>query len=248
MGGFREKIDDNKRHLTRLGSTWGGLHLDIALVTPSSTVISAGLARDISFDVDLITRRKCHIVGIDPTRAAWQTVRTHQIISLFKQIVSGTLFPDKQFALISRAIHHTTGITVRLGGPAKTFLSPVGEKAVTISINDVLAMYPGASVLKLDIEGAEFPVLEGLSFRPRVPQIAIGFHVWLNGASDRCPNEGVVPSIFTPKDVIDSINKIKGFGYKLVYEGREEDDRIGQETLFVRQDLADKYHDIELTA
>lgn len=46
--------------------------------------------------------------------------------------------------------------------------------------------------------------------------------------------------------MIDIIEKIKGMGYKLVYEDRERDERIGQETLFIRNEFASKYHDLEL--
>ena len=55
-----------------------------------------------------------------------------------------------------------------------------------------------------------------------------------------------MPNLYTAKDVIACIEKIKKMGYKLVYEDRERDERIGQETLFVRNEFASKYHDLEL--
>lgn len=229
----REK---NKEYLTYLGSDWGGLHVDMSLIPPGSTIISAGLADDISFDMALIEKKQCYVVGIDPTKLAAKTVRRYNVRNFLKK---------KHFTLLRYALHDRSGLIVRLGGPAKTFLSPRGSKAETLSINDLVSMYPGASLLKMDIEGAEFPVLESLN-KMRVPQIGIGFHVWLNSESDTCPNDGVVPSFYTKQDVLDCVEHIKGMGYKLVFESREHPERIGQETLFVRNDFAEKFNDLIL--
>jgi hypothetical protein len=58
-------------------------------------------------------------------------------------------------------------------------------------------MYAGASLLKLDIEGSEFPAIESISTRFRMSQVAIGFHVWLNSESGHYPNEEISPMLYT---------------------------------------------------
>ncbi len=229
---------ENKKLLTRLGSEWGGLHLDMDLIPTKSLVLSGGLAYDISFDLELIERKQCYIIGVDPTRLSSKVIFKYFLKNFSKR---------KNFHLIRKAIHGKSGLIINLGGQANTFLSPHGEKAMTISLEDLLYTYAGASVLKLDIEGAEFPALESLSTKIRTPQIAIGFHVWLNSKSDQYPNEGVPEKLYTANDVLDIVNKIKNMGYKLVYEEREHEERIGQETLFIRRELASKYKDIDLT-
>ena len=230
---------ENKIFLTRIGSEWGGLHLDMELIPYKSLIISGGLAHDISFDIELINKKQCYVIGVDPTRTSAKTV--------FKYCVNN-FFRRKHFKLIRKAIHGKSNLTMCLGGPANTFLSPQGKKVKTISLDDLVFMYAGASLLKLDIEGSEFPAIESLSTKFRMPQVAIGFHVWLNSESDQYPNEGVPPSLYTSKDVLDAVQKIKKMGYKLVYEERELRERIGQETLFIRNEFASKYHDIELVA
>jgi len=236
---------ENKECLTRLGTQWGGLHVDLDLIPPKSLVISAGLAGDISFDLDLIDKRDCYVVGVDPTNLSERTV--HNTFSFSIRRSQGKYFSKRNnFHLIKKAVLGRTGLTIFLGGPAHTFLSPTGERAETISLDDLVSMYAGAALLKLDIEGAEFPSFESLSTKLRIPQIAVSFHVWLNSVSDEYPNEGVVPNLYTAKDVINIIEKIKGMGYKLVYEDRERDERIGQETLFIRNEFASKYHDLDL--
>jgi len=231
------KRNENKKFLTRLGSNWGGHYLDMELIPDKSLVISAGLSYDISFDEELIKRKQCYIIGIDPTYLTAQTIFKYYCKNFSRR---------KNFKLIRKAVHNKTGLTVYLGGPARTFLSPQGEKARTISLDDIVSMYAGASVLKLDIESAEFPAIESLSTKLRTPQIVIEFHTWLNSESDQFPNEGVCPLLYTSEDVLNAVKKIKGMGYKLVYEEREHKERIGQETLFIRKEFASKYKDIEL--
>ena len=228
---------ENKRYLTRLGSQWGGLHLDMNLIPTRSLVISGGLAHDISLDLELINNKDCFIIGVDPTPVARKTIFRYHV---------GNFSKRKHFKLIKRAIHGKTGLTVNIGGQASTFLSPQGLKARTLSLDDLVSTYPGASVVKLDIEGSEFPAIEGLTTKLRAPQIAIGFHVWLNSDSDQYPNEGVPRAIYTKDDVLEAVTRIKGMGYKLVYEEREHPERIGQETLFIRKEMATHYQDIDL--
>jgi FkbM family methyltransferase len=225
-------VDDlrrNKERLTWLGSRWGGLHIDLDLIPAGGLVISAGLASDITFDVSLIERKGCTVIGVDPTSQSEKTVR---------RFVRRNSRWRRNFRLIRKAVHGRTGLTIRLGGVANTSLAPDGEEAETISLDDLHLTYSGAALLKLDIEGAEFPAIQELSSRLIVPQIAIGFHAWLNGESDQYPTPGVPPGLYTKHHVMEAIQKIKGMGYKLVYEGREVEDRIGQETLFIRPVVA----------
>lgn len=231
-------MEETTGHLKKIGSDWGGTHLALSLVTPESLIISCGIANDISFDTYLIQNKNCFIIGVDPTKVAYETVRRyHKLHSKNKQ----------NLTLIRKAVHAKSGLEIKLGGPAKTFLSPLGEPAITISLEDLVLTYPGASVLKLDIEGAEFMALESLQFRLRIPQLAISFHTWFNSKSDQYPNTGVPEALYTPEDVIEVCQKIKSMGYKLVYEWHEDDFRLGQETLFIRKDLAAEWNDLNLS-
>jgi hypothetical protein len=88
--------------------------------------------------------------------------------------------------------------------------------------------------------------LESLQLRLRIPQLAISFHTWFNSTSDQYPNKGVPEALYTSLDVIEICQKIKNMGYKLVYEWHEDNYRLGQETLFIRRDLAGQWDDIQL--
>jgi FkbM family methyltransferase len=230
-------MEENTKLVEKVGSDWGGTHLALDLITPDSLVISCGLANDITFDTYLIENKNCKIIGVDPTVEAYKTV---------EQFLKANKRYKHKFELLRKAVHAKTGLQVNLGGPAKTFLSPDGEIATTISLEDLILSYPGTSLLKLDIEGAEFLALESLRFRLRIPQLAISFHTWFNSKSDQYPNLGVPEALYTSEDVIEICEKIKTMGYKLVYEWHEDDFRLGQETLFIRKDIASPWDDITL--
>ena len=226
-----------KNKLTKIGSDWGGTHLSLDLIPPGSLIISCGISDDITFDTFLIENKNCFIVGVDPTEKANETIQKYyEANSAIRQ----------KFNLMRKAVHARTGLVVVLGGSAHTLLSPAGEPAVTISLEDLVLTYPGASVLKLDIEGAEFVALESLTLRLRIPQLAISFHTWLNSSSDQYPNTGVPEGLFTERDVLECCQKIKNMGYKLVYESHEDNYRLGQETLFIRKEFASNFKDIRL--
>lgn len=255
-------MDKNKRYLTRLGSLWGGGQLCLDLVPEHSLIISCGLAHDISLDVELIKRKKCCVIGVDPTLLALKTVLKYKFRSFksFRKMIRNYFFiselrffrnkmrPDdtSQIRLLRKAVHGKSDLKIRLGGPAQTALSPYGRKYSTISLEDLILTYQGASVLKLDIEGAEFPAIENLAVKLRIPQLMIAFHIWLNGSSDKYPSKGVPASIYTPEDVSKAVSKIKSMGYKLVYQEAEDAERVGQECLFIRSDMAAKFEDLEL--
>jgi len=231
------KIAENKARLTWLGSEWGGLNIDLDLVPEKSRIISCGLDKDISFDVELIQRKACHIVGVDPTKRAAKTVR---------KLRAENRNDGRHFELLRKAIHGKSGLQIRMGGPASSIIASDGLTASTISLEDLVLTYSGAALLKLDVETAEFIALETLTTRLRIPQVAIAFHIWFNTETDQHPTDGLPPHYYTSEDVREAITKMRGMGYKFVYEERRHAEWIGQETLFIRNQYADQYHEIEL--
>jgi FkbM family methyltransferase len=220
---------------TYLGTDWGGWTVDLDLVPQGSRVISAGLANDFSFDVEMIRRRGCFVIGIDPTELA-QDAYIH-----FK---GHGILNDNHFVLIRKALFGETGKTITLGGPAKTvfYQGAGGETAETLSLQDLLDRYQNISVLKMDIEGAEYSVLHNVH-RLAIPQVCIEFHHWLNREGDQFPSPDVHHD-YSLQDTRELIHRIKGMGYKLVHTAIGDPARRFQEGLFIRKDLAGAYHDI----
>jgi FkbM family methyltransferase len=221
--------------LTYLGTDWGGWTVDLDLIPEGSTVISAGLANDFSFDVELIRRKRCFVIGIDPTRLsrdAHTYFRDHRVLT------------ERNFLLIQKALYGETGKIITLGGPAKTvfYKGEGGETAETISLQELLDHYENVSVLKMDIEGSEYSVLQHIDHL-RVPQICIEFHHWLNRDGDQYPSAEVT-HYYSLQDTLGLIHKIKKMGYKLVHTAMADPIRGFQEGLFIRVDLAGAYKEI----
>ncbi len=233
---MNNKLLHNKQFLNFIGSDWGGLYVDLKLIEQDSTVISAGLGSDVSFDLALMELKNCTVIGIDPTQTARDTV--------FETADGNPLFA-KNFRYVQRALLDVSDREITLGGPAVTFISPHGEHARTVCLNDVYDKIDREKVsfLKLDIEAAEYPVIQSFTPLPSMAQIGISFHHWLNGPTDQYPNPGATCP-YTLDDTVACIEKIKSFGYKLVHIDNADPLRYFQEVLFIRSDLAEKYKDL----
>jgi len=159
--------------MERIGSEYGGWMIDPRLVPQGATILSAGVGEDITFDMGLIAARDCTIIGIDPTPKAVRYVQAHA---------------HPRFHLIAKALAAQGGLRVRMyenANPDHVSESMLAShqavntgrfyEADTVSLTELLAAYPDAAVLKMDIEGAEYAVLEAARDL-KVPQICVEFH------------------------------------------------------------------------
>lgn len=159
--------------LERIGSEYGGWMIDPRLVPQGATILSAGVGEDITFDMGLIAARDCTIIGIDPTPKAVRYVQAHA---------------HPRFHLIAKALAAQGGLRVRMyenANPDHVSESMLAShqavntgrfyEADTVSLTELLAAYPDAAVLKMDIEGAEYAVLDAARDL-KVPQICVEFH------------------------------------------------------------------------
>ena len=83
-----------------IGTEYGGWMLDLELVPSDSTIISAGVGEDISFDLHLMNTRACKIVGVDPTP------KSHRFIENQKDL--------NNFELIKMALHSDDGNIIKM--------------------------------------------------------------------------------------------------------------------------------------
>lgn len=158
------------------GTTYGGWMLNLDLVPEGSTVISAGIGEDISFDLELIRERKCEVVGIDPTP------KSHRFIEKQKDL--------KNFEMINAALHSEDGTILEMyknkrDDHVSESILPHHQSvkeydsyyAETISLDTVFKRYSNVSVVKMDIEGSEYAVLSALDILPEtVKQLCVEFH------------------------------------------------------------------------
>jgi FkbM family methyltransferase len=168
---------DTRRSTEYHGSEYGGFAILEDSLRPDSVVLSCGVGEDASFDMSIIRKYKCRIIAVDPTPKAVNYVRRH--------------IRADGFSLLEIAVSSHDGLA--------RFYLPQNPDWVSGSLNqggttgadfiEVSCLRLGSilrkantsrlDLLKLDIEGAEYDVLdEYISDResPRAKQIALEFH------------------------------------------------------------------------
>jgi FkbM family methyltransferase len=161
--------------LRRFGSEYGGYCLDESLVNSCSVVYSLGIGEDISFDLSLIARVGAEIHAFDPTPrvASWLAAQSlpdkfhfypsaiagqdgHETFYLPRQTrwISHSLLPARQYSAESITVP-----VMRLS----TGMRVLGHRTI--------------DVLKMDIEGAEYAVIEEIVRENiSVGQLLVEFH------------------------------------------------------------------------
>ncbi len=158
------------------GSSYGGFYVMPDLLNENSVVYSFGIGKDISFDTTLIRKHRCSVFGFDPTPNSINWIKQQKHSPVFK------FFPF--------------GISVKTG--ITTFYLPANPKYVSgsltadnttpdhvavevemKSLSDICQMlgHNHIDLLKMDIEGAEYQVLENILMLPiTIDQICVEFH------------------------------------------------------------------------
>lgn len=158
--------------LVRLGSGYGGWWVPSMLLRPGTTVISAGVGEDTTFDEALLDRG-CSVWALDPTPRAREHVQARSDAGAlgegFRFIPVGLWHRDEVLRFYAPADPtHVSHSVVNAQGTSTWFA------AECWSLSHVMAEAGLQSVdlLKMDIEGAELCVLEALflsdTVRPRV--------------------------------------------------------------------------------
>lgn len=184
------------------GTEYGGWPLIDGSVNPTSTILSVGLGEDISFDTEIIERFGCIVHGCDPTPKSLAWLGSRDLPANFHVHALGLGTAD---------------------GPA-TFIPPANEAHVSFSATrgknqsgeaieiDVCTLptlierigSPRVDVLKMDIEGFEYGVIDQMaatSIRPA--QLLVEFHHRMYG--------------YRPDDTRAAVNRLWEMGYRIFY-------------------------------
>ncbi len=159
--------------LCRLGSEYGGWTIDLDLVPIGSTILSAGVGEDISFDLDLITRRNCMVIGIDPTEKAARYICQHSHPRY--QFLQRALAEKGRSAIRMYKSANPDYVSESIDAAHKTVAPDQFYEAQAVCLDDLLRQFPDVSLLKMDVEGAEYSALAAVQ-RLEIPQICVEFH------------------------------------------------------------------------
>lgn len=193
---FKSKINLNKKWM---GNNYGGFYIFPDLINNRSKIYSFGIGEDISFDIDLINDYKCEVFGFDPTpkSALWVSSNNPNKLFNFYQYGIGSASGNLKFYLPKNE-NHISGSFINHKNVSENESVLVNLK----TLNDIITElnHSRIDILKMDIEGAEYEVLDNiLESGIDISQILIEFH-------DRFFNDG-------REKTINAIAKLQKHGY-----------------------------------
>ena len=158
-----------------IGSSYGGFFICPNL-SPSSVVYSIGVGQDISFDEEIIERFDCHVWAYDPTPKSIDWVNTNSVPAKFHFNPLGISDKDEIATFfMPRDDTNVSGSVVE-----SSFVST--DRAIQVELKClgslmVLNQHSQIDLLKMDIEGAEYKVLENiLAQNIPIRQLVVEFH------------------------------------------------------------------------
>jgi FkbM family methyltransferase len=186
------------------GTEYGGWAILRDSLGPDARVISAGVGEDASFDLALIRKYGCAVHALDPTPKAVHWAQQH--------------VRDPRFVLHQLALSDADG-SLRLYFPARddhvsASFRPGGHLSRRVfdaparTLQTLFALFgmESVDVLKMDIEGAEYGVIEnglGTGAFERVGQLLVEFHHHL--------------SSFSPAATCHSVDALRSAGWRIAW-------------------------------
>ena len=153
----------------KLGSDYGGWTVPTGWITAESVCYCAGVGEDITFDLGLIAAFGCHVHAVDPTPRAVAHVQKHARTEAkfhFEQVGLWNEDTTQRFYAPANPKHVSHSV-MNLQKTDTYF------EAECVRLSTLMARngHQHIDLLKLDIEGAEYKVLESLlsdGIRPKI--------------------------------------------------------------------------------
>lgn len=150
--------------LIRLGTFYGGSWVPALGLGEDSVCYLAGVGEDISFDLELIERFGCQVISLDPTPKAIDFVHAQSTPKELRFVPEGLAGSDREARFyVPRDASHASFSMSNLQG-TEEFV--VGRVRALSSLMKEMG-HERIDLLKLNIEGAEYEVLDSL-FREHI--------------------------------------------------------------------------------
>ncbi|WP_417732222.1 FkbM family methyltransferase [Rosistilla oblonga] len=175
-GRYRHLEADVRVGMRWCGSLYGGFYVCHKCIPSNAIVYSFGIGEDVSFDQSMIRDFGCRVYGFDPTPRSAEWVRRQDISRRFSffEFGLGERCGSETFFL-PRNSHNVSGSFVLQGYVDSS-------NAIKLEMKDFATIcrelgHNQVDVLKMDIEGAEYDVLESVvNSGVRIDQLLIEFH------------------------------------------------------------------------
>jgi len=154
-----------------VGTQYGGWCVALDLIPEGSTIISAGVGEDVSFDKEMIRLKKCKVIGLDPTEKSFKYINENPVDNF--QFVRKALSHTKEKIKIYK--NHNPDWVSESILRSHNMVSDDFYEAESTTLPELLEKYPDVSLIKMDIEGSEYELIENLS-ELKVPQVCVEFH------------------------------------------------------------------------
>jgi len=157
------------------GSTYGGWTIDPTGVNAESVVYSFGVGEDISFDLSLIETYGCHVYAFDPTPKSIAWVNRQDLPPQFHFFDYGISDYDGD-VLFNPPVNPDHVSYTLLARPETASVALQVPVYQLQTIMDLLG-HARVDLLKLDVEGAEYAVLQQIGqLQVDITQLLVEFH------------------------------------------------------------------------
>lgn len=169
---YRKQV---KCNIEQHGSEYGGWVICPDAINTDSIVYSFGIGEDITFDLSLINKYGLRVYGFDPTPRSIQWVKSQQLPAEFILHEYGIADYDgiAEFQRPKNRSHISHRIMNKAQGATNTVAMRV--KRISTILNEI--GHSKIDIMKMDIEGAEYSVLEDIFKNGiNIEQLLVEFH------------------------------------------------------------------------
>jgi FkbM family methyltransferase len=196
------------------GSEYGGWTIEKDSLTSKSIVYAFGVGEDITFDLSIIKKYDCNVLAYDPTPRVHDWLSTQRLPSQFVFFPVGIA---KEDALVKFFMPEIETHISHSSQPSKAdahFLELPVKRLSTIMEEQEHSLI---DVLKLDIEGFEYGVIDDiLATQIPIRQFLVEFHHGMYG--------------FSKEETEQAVAKLTNAGYQLFFASD-----VGREFSFIKR-------------
>lgn len=181
---IKRRLSPETNHLRRevslpkkwFGNHYGGFFVATGFVNENSIVYSFGIGEDISFDTALLNRYNCKVFGFDPTPKSIKWIASKGLPEGFQFYDFGIgERTEKAVFYFPKNPNFVSGSVVIQNNVNTSEATEVELKTLKDTVE--LLGHTRIDVLKMDIEGAEYAVVENiLRSDLQIGQILVEFH------------------------------------------------------------------------